>query len=464
MGLGAGVAGASAASAEAAGADATRVGMDLFREAAGNLSNVGVEFKKGNLFEYIEASRFNARAAEQGAGLRARVTAAHGDPTGPVDLVIEKAGRVVKQVQAKVSQSSTWMAREHADPKYLGQDRLVPSDKAVRVQDLSDRLAERAEKRGRPDAAAWRDASENIQGELNAGDVSSGGTTVGETYRAAANAERFARLEELHAVGREAAVAGTQAAAAGLVMGGAISAVKNGLRVARGEQELGTAIQSVAKDAGRAGFKGGAVGAGGAVVRHVGGKVGVAALTKSNVATAVAASMIDAGTTVYAFAKGELSAEETAVRLGENGCSTISGIYVGAAAGAIFGPAGAVVGSMAGYLIAATVYQSCVAVHREARLAEEEAARIEALCAEAVRVLDAGRAEFIQRLNATLQERDRAVDACFTRIESGLASAQPESAIEGLTALTALCGARLQFACFAEFDAFMVETDGPLRL
>ncbi len=181
-------------------------------------------------------------------------------------------------------------------------------------------------------------------------------------------------------------------------------------------------------------------------------------------ATAVTASMVDVGVTVYAFAKGEVSAEETAVRIGENGCSTLSGFYVGAAAGAVFDPTAAVVGSMAGYLLAATVYQSCGAVHREARLAEEEAAWLKALCAEAIRVLDAGRLELNRRLQTYLQKRDEAAEACFTQFEAGLASSQPESAIEGLTALTALCGARAQFASFTEFDAFMVESDEPLRL
>ena len=57
---------------QAAGADAMREGMALFREAAGNLARVGVEQKKGNLFEYILA-RPDGGSTSRGTGaLRSR--------------------------------------------------------------------------------------------------------------------------------------------------------------------------------------------------------------------------------------------------------------------------------------------------------------------------------------------------------------------------------------------------------
>lgn len=98
--------GAASSADQAAATDAMRDGMNLFRQAAQNLENVNVEQSKGNLFEYIEAARFNTSATENGSNLVAEVTAAQGQPTAPADIVIKSGDEVVKEVQAKASRSS----------------------------------------------------------------------------------------------------------------------------------------------------------------------------------------------------------------------------------------------------------------------------------------------------------------------------------------------------------------------
>ena len=53
-------------------------GMNYFRNVAEAKKNVAFEQAKGNLFEYIEAAKFNKNAASAGSKLHAVVT----DPVG----------------------------------------------------------------------------------------------------------------------------------------------------------------------------------------------------------------------------------------------------------------------------------------------------------------------------------------------------------------------------------------------
>ncbi len=457
-------AGAVASANQAAATDAMQSGMDLFRQAAQKLKNVNVEQSKGNLFEYIEAARFNANAAEKGSNLIAEVTAAQGQPTAPADIVIKSGEEVVKEVQAKASRSSATMVREQAQEKYLGMDRLVPEDKAENVQDITRRFAERYKERGDPRAGTFSDSSEHITGGLNEGGVDSGGTSLDELYAAGEHPKLFALQQELQAVGKEAVVSGGSAALAGAVMGGAISTVRNVYAVSSGKKSAGYAAVDVAKDTGKSGLRAGAVGAGGAVIRHVGAKAGMGALAKSNVATAVAASVIDAGVTVVAFAKGEITGEHAAERLGQNGCSTASGVFVGAAAGAVFGPPGAVVGSVVGYMVASGVYQSCMNVLREGRLAEQEADRVVAMCAAAVAAMDAERRRFERALDLALEKRDKGFERCLQQIDVCLVSKNPEAAILPLVEIAGLCGRELKLGSFEEFEELMADEEAVLVL
>ena len=84
--IGAGIYGASVAKFNANATDAMIEGMDLFREAAAKLGAVNPKIAQGNLFEYIEAAKFNADAALQDSSLQAIVTAAEGNPHDAGDL------------------------------------------------------------------------------------------------------------------------------------------------------------------------------------------------------------------------------------------------------------------------------------------------------------------------------------------------------------------------------------------
>ena len=117
------------------------------------------------------------------------------------------------------------------------------------------------------------------------------------------------------------------------------------------------------------------------------------------------ASLVEAGVTSHDYANEDISRAEATERLGNDGCSTLAGIYNGTAKGAIFGPVGTVAGSVADHMLASSVHRSYIAVQRVAWLAEEAMERLTALCEEAGRVFDRPREEFEERLRDHLNKR-----------------------------------------------------------
>ena len=83
------------------GSDVSIEGMRLFYQAAKNTENVDFAQRKGNLFEYIEASKFNYKAAIARVETRAVVTAADGRPHDPSDIDLVRNEKIIRRVQAK---------------------------------------------------------------------------------------------------------------------------------------------------------------------------------------------------------------------------------------------------------------------------------------------------------------------------------------------------------------------------
>ena len=464
IGFAAGQYGAAASSNYADATDEMVSGIDAFRQAAERLGAVGLHFRQGNLFEYIEAAKFNAEAALKEDALRAHVTAAEGDPTGAADILIKLNGEVVREVQAKSSDSSTALTGYLKDPKYDGMLKLVPEDKANTVRGYAERLAERHSERDLPTAAGHADTAKNVTGRLEHGGVTSGGTNYQENIFAAENPQIYSVLQEMKSVACEAATAGMQAAAAGAVVGCAVSLIKSSIKYSKGEMSLKEAVVKSGEDALKAGGRGGSIGCMGAILRQGAREAGIKSLTKSNVATALAAGLISSGVSVYKYVKGEMSAEETAESIGQNGVSTMSSIYSGAAAGMVFGPAGAVVGSVVGYMVASNVFQACLAIHKNARLANEEKVRIVALCEAACDAMNAQRKEVEAFVIERIEQRKEEFVTSFRDIDECLTTDNYVAINLALADFATLFGRKLLFNEFEEFNEFMLESDLPLTM
>lgn len=450
--------GAFTARFNSASTDAMIEGMDVFRALR---DSIGSNDKgHGNLFEAIEAAKFNADAARKNSNLNAQVSA---HPTCPqfvkdvhskADILIHKDGNVVREVQAKCYDRNSTAAVKLADRDYNGMQRLVPKDRESEVR----RLTEKGAKQNNIYKDGFKDVKENLSGELKHENVCSGGTTYEEAVFARNYPKTYAALSEIKYVGKEAGNAGAGAAVGGMVIGGAISSVQNGYKVFKGELEATVALTNIAKDGVKAGAKSGVTGATGAVIRYGANKAGLSALAKSNITTAIAAGMIDCGVVIYRFVKGEISSEECMIKLGHNGFSTTNGILVGAGAGALFGVGAAIIGSVAGYMLASAVYHSTVAILQNAKLAQKEAERVKLLCEQAITNLRKQREEFTNNLDAKLKKFRSEFYPLLDSLDVAIQLNDFGTASGSLVDFAVFFGRKLQFANFQEFDEFMTES------
>ncbi|HPO15435.1 MAG TPA: hypothetical protein PLI09_18480 [Candidatus Hydrogenedentes bacterium] len=456
--LGSALVGGQATVLQAAATDAMVDGMDKFRDMVERVGNKDIRFRAGHLFETILAAKENASLAGTGSKVRVIVTHLDHRNTVPQDLEWQEGGRILAEGQAKFTAALgenglRRLAEAVNDTKYDGMRLYVPADRIERVR---EKLLEMAKN------STDTDMSRKL--EATAKRLVDHDTGIREVLYADKMPEIYALGNEVSYVFREAATAGAWAAASGAIVGGGISLAKNAYCLAKGDLSKEEAAKSIIADAGKAGARSGASGIIGASIRYGAQKAGLNALAKSNVATAVAAGVIDCGVTIWKFAEGELTAEETMEKLGQNGTSTISSIYVGAAAGAIFGPVGAVVGSIAGYLVASNLYQGCLAILKNARLAEEQANRIVAICEESIRQMRSQREEFESLLEKNIKIRRQEFACCFAAIDGALESDSHENAISAVADFLGLFGKKLKFPSFEEFDAFMTNLNEPLRL
>lgn len=449
------VTGSELASTEAAASDELRIGMERFLDASD--SKVDARWLKGNLFEYIVAAKYSADAVRRGVDAKAVVTAAHGEPQAPSDINIVRRSDELLLDQAQLKTGSRdYQAWALSDPKFDDMRKVVPLGHAEGVRKTRSWPSKPNDPRN------YRDTADRVEEALEYGGASSGGTSPRELKAATDHPKRYAIGREVRQIGRETVVTAVHAAAAGAVMGGAMSFIRNVAAYSKGDVDREQAAKNVATDTVESGVRSAGTAALGVGIRNLASRAGVKVLAKSNVATAVAAGLIEVGVTAYAYAKGEIPGGVAAERLGRTACSTTSGIGMGAAAGAIFGPVGSIVGGIAGYLLATQVYQSCVAVFNGAGLAREEAERVVALCRQAVEDMDRQRKQFDVNMAAYLGRRQAILDQSFAAIDHALVTNQSDDAVRALGDLLTTCGQRLRFDNFRDFDRFMTESDEPL--
>lgn len=455
-GFAAGQLGAVASAGNASATDATVEGMQQFFDMVQRVRNKDTRYRAGHLFEAIIAYKENADAARRSAHVKTYITHLESNNKAPADLERRLGGSVVSEAQAKFTVAlgpggTSRVVEEVANAKYAGMDLYVPSDRICRIR---EGLLARAEKVTDPvEKARYLDASKRLIEH---------DTNVREVLIATKAPRMYAAQQEAIAVGKEVMFSASAAAASAAVVGGAVSVVRNVHLASNGKVTKAEATIAVARDTIKSAGRGAATGGLGTGIRYAGVKAGSKALAKSNVATAVAAAAIDTGATALAYARGEIDGVTAMERIGQNGTSTISSIYVGAAAGAVFGPVGAIVGSMAGFVVASSLYSSTLALLRSERLAADEAERLEYLCAAAVAQIDADAADMERFIDEQLTQQRQMFQNIFLRLREGKENGDCDLVILTISDLAHSLGIQLKFANFVEFDEFMTDGEAPL--
>ena len=383
-------------------------GMNLFRQESLRLENVSFEQAKGNLFEYIEAAKFNRNAANAGASIRAHVTAAEGMPHDASDINLVDKGRIVTRVQAKfmktenngmdTSAASSTFAQAGGQNghwgKYHGYQRLVRREDNYTVDEatgknvsLVEKARSLAHKRGQmpgEHSEEYQDVEKNLTDRLhddNSG-VSTEGTTLEEVKQAYKDSKGYAFQIEMEQLGRETCAAAKNGAVAGGVMTAIYFSATNLWEVYQDRKKLDAAITDIGKQTAKGAARGGATGGMAAILRFVGVKSNVSILTDQTASVAAAGAVIDVGVSVYDYIAGNIDGDELAKQVGDTGVKTLTTIYMTKAIGAVIGSSGAmlplVMYSVSSYMISATraIMENCrlnaEEYDRAARLLREE--------------------------------------------------------------------------------------------
>jgi hypothetical protein len=316
------------------------------------------------------------------------------------------------------------------------------------------------------DKEMHKDALENLTDQTRHGEIESGGTDTQEVMKASENPQTYARNTEFRQAVKDVSISAGAGAAVGGAISGAVATVRHLTRVRASEMSKREAAGAILKDAEKGALRGGVVGGAGAAIRIGAQKLGIEQLTKAAPATTVAALTIDVGVTVWSLAKGELTLKEASSRLAESGAATCSSLFISAGVASVMTAPALVTGGVAfaGYLIGSACYQACRTVLREARLAEEECARIQALSDEAIVLLSDMEAEIKITFERFISNRRAAFAKCIGRVKGTLESDRFETHLTSLIELADLTGTSLVLADFKTFDEFMLDETRVLEL
>ena len=456
-------------------ANAAVDGMDLFRWKMGTpiIQNGHFDQQKGNLFEYIEAAKFNADAAGKGMSARAVVTDVY-DQGAAADILIKEGGKVQKEVQAKFVKSSNKdvensAARSVFDQaggqkghwgKYKGMDRLIRKDEHYNAEgsmlDEAKKLAKSRAESGSIHAEDFKDVHEHLTDELHYGGASSGGTTFEEVQMAYESPEKYAKAFERKAVKAEMKCTAANMAKASFVTTGILSGVTNMFEVFQDKKELAEALHDVGADAIKGAARGGATGVVSTAIRYKGIKAGSALLSDSAAATVMAGGIIDGGVALYSYARGEIDEQQLKEQLVDTTAKAATTIYFTKAVGAIMGSAVNPILPMVVYTTASYVVTCTREIIKNAKLNAEENDRITAILQESIREMNEYHEEFKQHV-AKCEERqrrmfDRFIDTFEYNLETG---ENYDQALYAICQFADEAGIALQHVVFDEFSNAM---------
>lgn len=453
--------------------DATVHGMDLFRQVALKKANVAFDQAKGNLFEYIEAAKFNKDAALKGKPLRAVVTDSVGRPHDPADIEIVTGGEVVRQVQAKFSDSkhaaADSVAMQKSD-KYKGMQRLIRKDDSYIDSSTGERTTllkraknlakDRASRQGNIYQEQYQDVVENITDELNHDGITSGGTTLEEVQFAYDSPEKYARSVEHKQFAAEMKYTAKNMAAASMVTSGIMSGVLHMFSVFKDEEELSKALADVGADVAKAGVRGAATGIISTRIRFKGVKTGNALLSDATAATVMAGGIIDGGVALYSYAKGDISAEQLRDELVDTTAKAASTIYFTKAITAIMGTGVCPFIPMAAYTTASYVISCTREIIKNAELNAEEYNRMAALLQESTRTVNKTHEE-LKKYVALCESQQRAMlDGFIDSFEYDIATGENyDRAVHAIVSFANQAGIALQHVSFDEFKTAMRSQD-----
>ena len=450
-------------------------GMDLFRWKMGTpiIENGHFDQQKGNLFEYIEAAKFNTDAASKGMSARAVVTDVY-NQCATADILIKEGGKVQKEVQAKFVKSSSYGVENSAAKsvfdqaggqkghwgKYKSMDRLIRKDKHYNTEgsllEEAKKISKNRAESGSIHAEDLRDVHEHLTDELYYGDATSGGTTFEEVQTAYSSPYKYAKAFERKAVGTEMKCAAANMAKASFVTTGIVSGITNMFEVFQDKKELANALHDVGADAVKGATLGGATGVVSTAIRYKGIKAGSALLSDSAAATVMAGGIIDGGVALYSYARGEIDEQQLKEQLIDTTAKAATTIYFTKAVSAIMGSAVNPILPMVVYTTASYVVTCTREIIKNANLNVAEYDKMTAILLESARKMNEYHEEFkkyVARCEECQRKMfDRFIDTFEYNLETG---DNYDQAIYAICQFAEEAGIALQHVGFDDFSKAM---------
>lgn len=419
----------------------TAAGIEQLLKAAEQYTNVGVDFKQGRMFEIIESTKFNAAAAKAGSSLKAVMTETLGMPHHQADIWIQNSdGDVLRQIQAKSSNSAAYATNYIRNDNYHGMDRLVNKEHTDKVKNLVDR---RLESNG-INQGQYEDVKKHLKGEIEHDHVKSGGTTYNEAVNAAENADKFGKSWMKHeavAGASKAMLTGALAGAfTGAVIDGSISAVKGEF-----------SVTDTSKAAIRGAVGGGTVGGIAYGLKYVGKNIPM--FKNGNMVAVLASSAVSVTELTYQLLKSDVKLEEYIEKLGSTAVSGFSSIVLTTAGTMLLGPVGGAIAGTVMLIGMKQMYQAFTSARHDLKLTQEQ--RLEA-------------EEMAQIAKEVLAEETAQLQAYFHTYREQLLNVQNivQAAIQddrhtadAILSISETFGLELAYKTQNDFDDFMMSGD-----
>ena len=313
--------------------------------------------------------------------------------------------------------------------KYLDKDAkiTVPSDYYEGILEEADKEIEklerqlkRAESVGNKDLAAEKQAKidklKKIKANLRYSGISNKEALFARTHP---------KLSTAIDMGKLAHRAGMEQAKYGAAIAGSLSLVSNTVAVIKGQKQIGDAAKEVVLTTGKGTALSYATAFSGSLVNSSmqnSGNQMVRTLSRTNIASTMVTTTLETGKTIHKYIRGDINGLECLEELGQKGVNQIRAAMFATAGQALIPIpiVGAMVGSMVGYALSNACYKELTDALREEKLAKEERIRIEAECAEAIRMIRQYRIEMNEYVDRYLTEYIQVFNHAFEQMNEAI--------------------------------------------
>lgn len=303
----------------------------------------------------------------------------------------------------------------------------VPSDYYEGILEEADKEIEKLERQlKRAESVGDKDLAAEKQAKIdNLKKIKASIRNSGISNKEALFARTHPKLSTAIDMGKLAHRAGMEQAKYGAAIAGSLSLVSNTVAVIKGKKQVGDAATELALTTGKGAALSYATAFSGSIVKSFmqnSGSQMARTLSKTNIASTMVTTTLETGKTIHKYIRGDINGLECLEELGQKGVNQISAAMFAAAGQALIPipVVGAMVGSMVGYALSNACYKELTDALREEKLAKEERIRIEAECAEAIRMIRQYRIEMNEYVDMYLTEHIQVFNNAFEQMNEAI--------------------------------------------